>query len=190
MNAIYAAALEIQEFIQKNTWRFCIIGGLAVVRWGQPRATQDVDISLLAGFGREQEIVDCLLSRFGARFRESREVALQGRVLLTKASNGVPLDIALAAFPYEERVIDRASTFAFAPDVVLRTASAEDMVVLKAFAARDQDWVDVKGIVEKQIDRLSWDYVFRELTTLCNIKEDHSPVERLSTIRQTVGEGC
>ena len=47
MNALYEAALEVQGFFQSRQWRFCIIGGLAVVRWGQPRATQDVDFCLL-----------------------------------------------------------------------------------------------------------------------------------------------
>jgi hypothetical protein len=39
MNAIVEAAVEIQNFLQARGWRFCVIGGLAVIRWGQPRAT-------------------------------------------------------------------------------------------------------------------------------------------------------
>jgi hypothetical protein len=44
----------------------------------------------------------------------------------------VPLDIALAALPYEERVMSRSSLFAFRSDYVITTCSAEDLVVLKA----------------------------------------------------------
>lgn len=43
MNQLFDAAMEFQSFCTQQHWRFCIIGGIAVARWGQPRATQDVD---------------------------------------------------------------------------------------------------------------------------------------------------
>lgn len=183
MNGLYDAAREIQRFIQANGWRFCIIGGLAVVRWGQPRATQDVDISLLTGFGVEADYVDLLLSRFPGRLTDARQFALANRVLLCRATNGVALDIALAGFPYEEQVIARASGYSFAAGITLVTASAEDVVVLKAFAGRDQDWSDIRGILERQA-RLDWTYILRELSGLKGLKEDTDPVGRLEALRQ------
>jgi hypothetical protein len=98
---------------------------VSVLRWGRPRATQDVDVSLLTGFGREEEYVDALLKIFAAWINDARTFALESRVLLLSAANGVALDIALAAFPYEARVIQRASPFEFAPGVTLVTASAD-----------------------------------------------------------------
>jgi hypothetical protein len=184
MNGLYAAALELQQFFQMRDWRFCIIGALALVRWGQPRATHDVDVSLLTGFGEEPRYVDELLAKFAGRLANAREFALENRVLLAQATNGTPLDIALAAFPYEERVIARASPFTFAPEVTLITASGEDLVVLKAFAARDQDWVDVGGIVERQASRLDWGNILKELALLCEIKEDQSPLNRLEEMQK------
>jgi hypothetical protein len=147
-----------------------------------------VDISLLTGFGKEEKVVDALLGQFAARMPEARPFALANRVVLCQASNGVPLDIALAAFPYEAQVIARASKFTFAPRVSLTTASAEDLIVLKAFADRDQDWVDVRGIIERQGNRLEWDYITHELTTLCDIKEDLGPLERLEVLKAAGSE--
>ena len=37
-------------FCQEQGWRFCIIGGLALQRWGEPRLTRDVDIEVFTGF--------------------------------------------------------------------------------------------------------------------------------------------
>ena len=51
MNPIFAAAREIQDFCRGRGWRSCVIGGLAVQRWGEPRLTRDVDVTLLTGFG-------------------------------------------------------------------------------------------------------------------------------------------
>ena len=61
MNPIFAAALEIQRFCGDRGWPFCIIGGLAVQRWGEPRFTRDVDGTVMTGFGSEPAYVDALL---------------------------------------------------------------------------------------------------------------------------------
>ena len=184
MNGLFEAGLEIQRFLRERNWQFCVIGGLAVARWGRPRATQDVDVSLLTGLGREEQFVDPLLGAFPARIADARQFALENRVVLASASNGVPLDITLAAFPYEERVIARASSFEFASGVALVTASAEDLIVLKAFAARDQDWADVEGIVVRQSKAIDWECVINELTSLCELKEETDSLDRLQAIRQ------
>jgi len=57
MNPLFAAAQEVQDFMQKRGWRFCFIGGLALLRWGAPRTTQDVDVSVFTGFGGEESCV-------------------------------------------------------------------------------------------------------------------------------------
>lgn len=184
MNAVYRAAIEAQKFLRKRGWRFCIIGGLAVIRWGNPRATQDVDISLLTELGREDEYIDRLLRAFAPRVEEAGEFARQSRVLLLSAANGVPLDIALASFPFEELVISRASEFQFAKGVSLRTASAEDLVVLKAFAGRPQDWSDVEGILMRQGAALDWHYLEEHLESLSELKPEDAALDRLRELRR------
>lgn len=42
---VLAAAGEMQGFCQQQGWRSCFIGGVAVQRWGEPRLTQDVDLT-------------------------------------------------------------------------------------------------------------------------------------------------
>jgi hypothetical protein len=55
---LFQAALEIQRFFTENNWDFALIGGLAVLRWGQPRTTVDVDGTLLTGFADEEKCVE------------------------------------------------------------------------------------------------------------------------------------
>jgi hypothetical protein len=184
MNPLFPAANECQKFFRKKRWHFCIIGGLAVVRWGEPRATKDVDITLLTDLGKEEKYVDALLGQFKARIPDARQFALDKRVLLCRASNGVPVDISLAWFPYEQQVIARASKFKFAPRISLLTASAEDLIVLKAIANRGRDWDDIRGIIVRQRERLDWDYIVRELTALCELNEDTDPLPHLEALRR------
>lgn len=182
MNGIFEAALEIQGFCEKRRWRSCIIGGVAVIRWGEPQATQDVDVSLLTGFSQEASYVATLLDHFAARIDDARQFALENRVLLIRSANGVDIDVALAGLPFEERMIERASVFRFAPGVLLNTCSAEDLVILKVFAGRPKDWAAVEGVLTRQAE-LDWTYINDLLRPLCELKGEPEAVERLAALR-------
>ncbi len=171
MNEVIRAAAEVQALCVANEWRFCFIGGLAVLRWGEPRETVDVDLTLLTGFGGEGPFIDAILDRYEARIERAAEFARIHRVLLVRAASGVGLDIALGGLPFEERSVDRSSLYSFPPAVPLRTCSAEDLVVLKAFAARPKDWLDIEGIIIRQSGKLDWPYVISQLAPLAELKE-------------------
>jgi hypothetical protein len=179
VNPIFAAALEVQDFCGARGFHFCFIGGLALQRWGEPRLTQDVDLTVLSGFGREPEYADQFLSAFPPRIPDAREFALRHRVLLLLSRGGIPLDVALGAMPFEERAVNRASPFLVAEGVSLMTCGAEDLVVFKAFAGRDQDWIDIAGIALRQGRRLQEGLIWEELTPLLQLKEDDLSGPRL-----------
>lgn len=182
MNPLLAAALEIQAFCRAQGWRFCFIGGLAVQRWGEPRLTQDADLTVITGFGGEAPFVDALLAGFEERLPGAREFALRNRVVLIRSSQGVPLDLALGAMPFEEHAVARASDFVIAPGVVIVTCSAEDLVVFKTFAARPQDWLDIEGIAVRHAARLDERLIWSELVPLLELKETPEDAERLRAI--------
>jgi len=184
MNHLFAAAQELQDFMQKRGWRFCFIGGLALLRWGSPRTTQDVDVSVFTGFGNEESYVRDLLARFTPRIQGAEAFARDSRVVLVKASNGVPVDLALGAVPFEQETVRRATPFEFAPGISLLTCSAEDLIVLKAFAARDQDWADAEGIAARQKGRLDWGFIEGQLRPLCQAKESPEIMDRLAEVRR------
>ena len=64
----------------------------------------------------------------------------------------------------------RSSTFAFPGDALLRTCSAEDLIVMKSFAARAKDWLDVEGIITRQTGKLDWSYIRAQLKPLAELK--------------------
>jgi hypothetical protein len=164
-------ASALQDFCESRQWRFCLIGGLALQRWGEPRETVDVDLTLLTGFGGEEPFIEALLDRFEGRVEDSAGFARTNRVLLLRSASGVGIDIALGGLPFEESVVSRATRFAFPGDIPLLTCSAEDLVVLKAFAARGQDWVDIEGVIVRQTGRLDWTYIDTQLRPLAMLKD-------------------
>lgn len=180
MNALFAAAKEVCDFMKARRWKFCVIGGLAVQRWGELRTTLDADLTLFTGFGDEEKFVDALLARFPARTPESRNLALLRRVLLVRATNGKDVDIALGGFPFEKEMIRRATPFEFARGVVLPTCSADDLFVMKVFAARGKDLHDAETIAIRQ--KLDCGYILRHLKPLCELKETPELVEQARRI--------
>jgi hypothetical protein len=180
---IIEAAAELQAICQSQDWQFCFIGGLALQRWGEPRETVDVDLSLFAGFGDEQQFCDVLLKHFAPRISDAAAFARERRVLLLRSAKGIGLDVALAALPYEALVIERSSYFIYPPNVSLRTCSAEDLVVLKAFAGRGQDWVDVERIIVRQTGNLDWIYIREQLQPLAELKEAPGILDQLEARR-------
>ena len=178
MNQILEAAVEVEHVVRAARFRFCFIGGVAVQRWGQPRMTADIDLTVLTGFGDEERHVDALLRSFRGRISNAREFALRHRTLLLVASNGVHVDVSLGAMPFEERSIERASPFAVSDHDSITTCSAEDLIVHKAFAGRDKDWGDIRGIVARQ-SRLDHELIWSELLPLLELREDAETEARL-----------
>ena len=82
--------------------RYFIVGGLALQHWGESRLTRDVDITVLVDPGELEPFVNAVPSQFPGRIPDAREFALQYRVLLIQAQNGVPIDLLLGVPWYEE----------------------------------------------------------------------------------------
>ena len=88
---------EIQRVCREHRLEFCFIGGIALQRWGEPRVTQDVDLSILTGFGGERAVTAVLLAAFKGRIPDAGEFALRARVLLLETDTNIGIDVALAA---------------------------------------------------------------------------------------------
>jgi hypothetical protein len=183
VNDLYCAAQEVQEFCQSRQWRFSFIGGLAMLTWGDPRQTRDADLVLLTQLQNEESYVNELLAHFQPRVDNAIEFSLRARVVLLTTASGIPIDISLGGLGFEENLIRRATPFEYLPGVKLITASADDLIVMKAFAGRTKDWADVEGIIIRQGDRLDWDQIIEELTPLCELKEAPETVDRLIRLR-------
>jgi len=183
---VLSAAAEVEAFCRGNGWRFCFIGGIAVQRWGTPRFTQDVDLTLLAEFGDEAKFVDAVLQKFPGRLRNARQFALDHRVLLARTGGGIDLDFALGALPFEEASVARATLWKATDQIALTTCSAEDLVIHKVFASRDRDWSDVEGVLARQFARLNLDHIRRDLPPLLELKEDVESFDKLERMIASV----
>lgn len=189
MAELIELALEVQSFCTERAWKFCLIGGMAVQHWSEPRLTWDVDITLLTGFGGEETYIDEWLRHYRPRFPDAREFALANRVLLLWSQSGLGIDVALGALSFEERAIARSKEVEIAPGIKLRLCSPEDLIVMKAFASREIDWRDIRMTIARQgSNTLDWTYILKEIEPLAALKEEPEIVARLKKMREEPGE--
>lgn len=187
MHPAIEAALELQGFLESHGEKFCIIGGLAVQRWGEVRLTVDADATVLTDWSRDEVVTDLLLgSPFLPRMDDAREFALKNRVLLLKNAKGTHVDVALGAMDFENRSVQRSSLWRVSENATLRTCSAEDLLVHKTFAGRTRDWADIEGILQRQGPKLDLGLVRSELLPLLELKGTPEAMDRLAALCRTL----
>ncbi len=100
-------------------------------------------------------------------------------MLLLRSEQDVGIDIVLGGLPFEARVIERSTPWSLGNARTLRTCSAEDLLVMKVFAARDKDWADVTSILERQGKKLDLGLIRTELHPLLEAKEQPALADKL-----------
>ena len=68
--------------------------------------------------------------------------------------------------------------------MILRTCSAEDLVVRKLFASRPLDIRDAEGVAIRHGRELDWGYVEAQLAPLVELKEEPEILQTLARIRR------
>jgi hypothetical protein len=105
-------------------------------------------------------------------------------VLLLQDDQGIGIDIALGALPFESSAVQRAKPIVVYPDVKLRLCTPEDLIIMKSFAGRVQDWMDVRmTIVRRGCNSLDWPYIIQHLQPLAEAKEEPEIMTRLKALK-------
>ena len=141
---------KLARALDENSISYMIIGGQAVLLYGEPRLTRDIDVTLGVGvdsLGKLIEISKKLnltpLPSDIAKFVE------QTMVFPAKDdSTGIRIDFIFSFTPYEEQAIKRARKVPIKKTTV-KFASPEDVIIHKIFAGRPRDLDDVRPILLK-----------------------------------------
>jgi hypothetical protein len=181
VNSRKVAVIEIHGFFAGLDVKYAIIGGMAVQYWGESRFTQDIDLTVSAPLDDLEGFIQRILDRFAPRIDDALDFASQNRVVLVKATNGYPIDIALGLPGYEDEVLRRAVEYAIAPGKVVSICSAEDLIIHKVVAGRAQDIRDIEGIVYRQLDRLDEEYIQRWLAEFSQLLGKPDLIEHFET---------
>ena len=137
---------------EKNKVPYMVIGGQAVLLYGEPRLTRDIDITLGFDTDRLQEILN-IMTTLGYRPLPSKEkvesFVRETMVLpLHDESTGIRIDLIFSFTPYEAQAIQRAQKV-WINEQSVAFASVEDVIIHKIIAMRPRDLEDVSSMVLK-----------------------------------------
>lgn len=141
-----------------------VIGGQAVLLYGEPRLTKDIDITLGVGIDRLSLIEKIAKSiRLRPLISEIEDFVKDTMVFPTiDDPSGIRVDFIFSYSSYERQAIERAKEIKFGQTEV-KYAALEDVVIHKIIAGRARDIEDVQYILLKDPD-YDTDYIEKWLT--------------------------
>jgi len=164
---------KISRELKKASLPYMVIGGQAVLLYGEPRLTRDIDIALGIGvneLGKVKKIIPAMGLKI--LVKNDKEFVQRTMVLPTiDKESGIRVDFIFSFSPYEREAIKRARDIKMGRTLV-KFASLEDVVIHKVISGRGRDIEDVKSILLKNLGYDS-DYIARWLKEF-----DHSLGEK------------
>ena len=153
---------RITESLDAHGVAFMVIGGQAVLVHGEPRLTQDIDITLAAD---PHQLLDILAvcSDLGLEpLPEDVPAFVRTTYVLPAADpeTGIRVDLIFSSTPYEAEAIARARRVNVG-EALVPFATAEDLILHKLFAGRPRDIDDAVGVVRRRGTELDWKYLRR-----------------------------
>jgi predicted nucleotidyltransferase len=142
---------------------YMIIGGQAVLLYGEPRLTKDIDVTLGLGVDELPKIKLAVKAiGLSVEAEDADSFVKETMVLPTsEKTSGIRVDFIFSFSPFERQAVARAKVVTF-DQTPVRFASLEDLVIHKLVAGRPRDIEDVKAVLLKNpgYDR---DYIKRWL---------------------------
>lgn len=101
--------VRLSEVLEKSGIPYMVIGGQAVLVYGEPRFTKDIDITLGAGVERLDEVLRSVVALGWKVLPESPAEFVQKTMVLPcqDPESGVRLDLIFSFSPYERQAMGR-----------------------------------------------------------------------------------
>jgi predicted nucleotidyltransferase len=167
---------KIAESLDQEQISYMIIGGQAVLLYGSPRLTRDIDITL--GVDTDQfSVVEGISKKLGLQNLPENpgEFARETKVFPAQdPETKMRVDFIFSFTPFESQAISRAKAVLM-NDYPVKFASCEDLILHKMFASRAIDVEDVKGILQKHKSSIDLGYIEKWLSEFSEIDE-HSDI--------------
>jgi len=183
LDQAYLRALQaLTKLMESTKTPYAAIGGLAVTLIAKPRFTEDID----AVVWLERKVWADMLEQarlydFEPRAEHALKFAAQTNMLLLKHEpTEVEIDVSCGALPFEWEMIERAQVINL-PNIRVRVATPEDLIITKGVALREQDIADIRTIIDvnKTLDRRRIMYWLAQFAEVLEKPEIHDTVKQM-----------
>lgn len=174
---------RIAKQLDKAKIPYMIIGGQAVLIYGSPRLTRDIDITL--GIDTDEiTLIEKLCKKLKLKIltQNPKEFVKDTRVLPAEATKlKIRVDFIFSFSPYEKQAIKKARKVRI-DGYPAKFASCEDVIIHKMFAGRAIDEEDVRNIFIKNRNKINLKYIKNWLSKFSKIPGQKDILERFNRI--------
>lgn len=159
---------------------YIVIGGQAVLLYGEPRLTRDIDITLGVDNSIAPQIEELAktIDLYAAVEHVDQFVKKSNVLPLYDTDTKIRVDLIFSFLAYERQAMDKANPVIL-EGYPVKYASLEDIIIHKIFAGRPRDIEDAKGILQRNpaFDRTYIEFWLKELSKSVDknlLREFHS----------------
>lgn len=177
---------KIALHLDKNKIPYMIIGGQAVLLYGTPRLTRDIDITL--GVDTDKLfLIEKVCKRLDLLIlpKDPENFARETKVLPTENKKlNIRVDFIFSFTLYEKQALKRTKKVLM-NGYPVKFASCEDVIIHKMFAGRAVDEEDIKNILIKHKNKVNLKYIKKWLSELNRITEQRAIVQSFQRLLRT-----
>ena len=168
---------------------YMIIGGQAVLLYGSPRLTRDIDITL----GVDTEyfyLVEKVCRKMGLKLLPSKPQAFVNETHVLPAEemkSKIRIDFIFSFTPYERQALAQVKKVPI-DNYLVKFAAVEDIIIHKMLAGRAIDLEDVKNILIKN-SKIDFKYIKGWLSKFDKLVEQQGIVKKFKNIVSFVKHG-
>jgi predicted nucleotidyltransferase len=179
--------VRVSRALRAREIPFMLIGGQAVLLHGEPRLTQDIDVTLGVSPDRVSDVLAAARSVDLAPLPEDPSAFAHETFVLPceETATRLRVDFIFSTTAYEAGAIDRAMPVEMAGEEV-PFATAEDLLLHKLFAGRPRDFEDAEGVVRRKGSQIDWDYVRKWADEFARVPGREAMPARVERLRRGV----
>ncbi|MFN3996108.1 MAG: nucleotidyltransferase [bacterium] len=172
---------KVAQALHKKRIKYMIIGDQAVLIYGEPRLTRDIDIT--HGIGVEKcGIIEKIIKKLSLKIIPENHIEFVKQTMVLPVideNSGIRIDFIFSCSEYEKEALKRVKKIKI-DDIEVSYASGEDFIIHKIITGRERDLEDARNILlkNKEIDK---EYVKKWLLEFESIT-DEKLVERFENL--------
>ena len=178
---------RVAQRLDEDKISYMVIGGQAVLIYGRPRLTRDIDITL--GIDADDfALVEKACKKLNLKMlpEKPEDFAKETRVLPTEEKKSrIRVDFVFSFSEYERQAIKRTKRVNI-NNYPVKFASCEDVIIHKMVAGRAIDEEDVKSVLIKNKDSIDLKYVRRWLSQFNKTSEHRGILARFNILLKTI----
>lgn len=154
------ALRDLRAVLDRESVRWYVFGAQAVLFYGRPRLTTDLDVTLEGPLDRAEALIPVLAdSGFEPRSTDPPGTLHRTRTIpLLHPQSGLAVDLVVAGPGLEQEFLTHRR-FLNMGSLEVPVISPEDLIVTKLLSGRPKDLEDVRGVLLEQVDHLDLDRV-------------------------------